>query len=95
MAKHASAVKPDPISAEPGFDAAASPPPTPTFEAGGEGATGHTHLRISARIDGFRRCGRAWPGSGVTVAKRDFSDDDIARLKAEPELVVVEVEAPE
>jgi hypothetical protein len=48
-------------------------------------------LRISARVDGFRRCGRAWPASGVTVDASEFTEEQIATLKAEPNLVVTEV----
>ncbi len=50
-----------------------------------------THLHICARVDGFRRCGRAWPAAGVVVPMADFSADDLSRLRAEPELIVVEV----
>lgn len=49
-------------------------------------------LHVAARVDGFRRCGRAWPASGAVVARADFGDDDIARLKAEPELIVADLD---
>ncbi len=52
-----------------------------------------THLRVAARVDGFRRCGRAWPASGDTVAKADFTQEQIERLMADPDLVVTEVDA--
>lgn len=55
-------------------------------------ATGKTHLRVAARVDGFRRCGRAWPASGTTVPKSGFDDDQVARLLADPDLVVTEVD---
>lgn len=48
-------------------------------------------LRIAAKVDGFRRCGRAWPADGVEVDPNDFSDDELARLKGEPELTVTEI----
>jgi competence protein ComEA len=50
-----------------------------------------THLRVRARRDGFRRCGRAWPAAGVTVAADDFSDDELARLLGEPMLEVTAI----
>lgn len=50
-----------------------------------------THLRVRARRDGFRRCGRAWPAAGVTVPADDFSDDEIARLLDEPMLDVTAI----
>lgn len=72
-------------------------PPSPVSGGGvgGEGAVAAaaTHLHIAARIDGFRRCGRTWPADGVVVPMADFSADDIERLRAEPELVVVDVVA--
>ncbi len=52
-----------------------------------------THLRVAARVDGFRRCGRAWPASGDTVAKSAFTADQVARLLTDPDLVVTEVDA--
>ena len=51
-----------------------------------------THLRVAARVDGFRRCGRAWPASGDTVAKSAFTADQVARLLTDPDLVVTEVD---
>lgn len=48
-------------------------------------------LRIAARVNGFRRCGRAWPASGVTVPKSEFSTDEIEILLSDPELVVIEM----
>lgn len=49
-------------------------------------------LHVAARVDGFRRCGRAWPATGMIVERAEFSDDDIARLKAEPELIVADLD---
>lgn len=53
-----------------------------------------THLRITARRDGFRRAGMAHAASPVTHAIRTFTAEQLAALKAEPMLVVEEVEAP-
>ena len=50
-----------------------------------------THFHIAARTDGFRRCGRAWPAAGVTVAVEDLAEGDIERLLAERELVVTPI----
>ncbi|THF60909.1 HI1506-related protein [Pseudothauera rhizosphaerae] len=47
-----------------------------------------THLRVRARRDGFRRCGRAWPAKGVTVGVDQFTEDQVARLLADPDLMV-------
>lgn len=48
-------------------------------------------LRVAARVNGFRRCGRAWPAAGVTVSADEFSAEEIETLKHDPELVVTEV----
>lgn len=81
--KHAKTGQPaTPGAAEPAADA-------PIVRAG------PACLRVSARVDGFRRCGRAWPASGAVVATADFSDAQVATLLADPDLVVAEVLAPE
>lgn len=67
---------------------AVAPPPPDAAEVAGK-----THLRVAARVDGFRRCGRAWPASGDTVAKADFTPGQVERLMADPDLVVTEVDA--
>lgn len=57
-------------------------------------------LRVTAKAGGFRRAGRAWPGTAVDVPLTDLSKDQIALIRAEPMLVVedvdiaVEVSAP-
>lgn len=46
-------------------------------------------LRITAKPkDGFRRCGVHHPAEPVEYLSGRFSDDQIAALKAEPNLVV-------
>jgi len=49
-------------------------------------------LRVSAKTAGFRRAGRAWPSSPVDVPASEFTKDQIAQLKADPELLVAEVD---
>lgn len=68
-------------------------------QAGAEPPVGEkpspTYLHVAARVDGFRRCGRAWPAAGVVVSAAEFTADDLDRLRAETMLVVVEVTAPQ
>lgn len=47
-------------------------------------------VTITARRDGFRRCGLAHSARPVVYAAGYFSDDQLAVLRAEPELVVVD-----
>ncbi|WP_234086760.1 HI1506-related protein [Azonexus sp. R2A61] len=49
-------------------------------------------MRIVSRTEGFRRCGRPWSTTEVTVIAEEFSAEEIERLKAEPELAVTEVD---
>lgn len=49
-------------------------------------------LRISAKAAGFRRAGRAWGSAPEDVAASDFSKQQIADLKAESMLSVVDIE---
>lgn len=67
-------------------DAAA---PAAQTEAALASAGAGVSLRVAARTDGFRRCGRAWPAAGIVVA--GLAEDMADRLRAEPELVVTEV----
>lgn len=48
---------------------------------------------ITAKKDGFRRCGMAHPASAVEHADGVFTKEQIEILKAEPMLVVQEVAA--
>ena len=54
-----------------------------------------THLHVRAARDGFRRCGRAWPAAGVTVAVDEFGEDEIERLLNDPDLLVTPVCDPQ
>jgi hypothetical protein len=49
-------------------------------------------LRIVARVDGFRRAGRAWPAAGVDVPFDELDADQVEALKNESMLVVSEVD---
>lgn len=46
---------------------------------------------ITAKKDGFRRCGMAHPASPVEHKDGTFTEEQLATLKAEPMLVVQEV----
>lgn len=61
-----------------------TPPPAPK--------AGHI-LTITAKRDGFRRCGIAHPASPVDHPIERFSKKQIEALRAEPMLVVHEREA--
>lgn len=46
---------------------------------------------ITAKKDGFRRCGMAHPANAVEHADGTFTEEQLAILKAEPMLVVQEL----
>lgn len=53
-----------------------------------------THLRVTARpASGFRRAGRHWPAEQVDVPVDQLTDAQVTQLKAEPNLIVQEIEA--
>lgn len=45
-------------------------------------------ITIVSKRDGFRRCGIAHPAAPTTYPEGRFTDDELARLEAEPMLVV-------
>lgn len=45
-------------------------------------------VRITARKDGFRRCGRTWSDKGELVEADDFTPDQMVLLENEPNLIV-------
>jgi hypothetical protein len=49
-------------------------------------------LRVRALVEGFRRAGRAWSVLSVDVPLADFKKDEVAALRAEPQLVVEDCE---
>jgi hypothetical protein len=58
-----------------------APPPAPPEQK-------EATLTVIARIDGFRRAGRVWRVTPITVAAREFSPQQLAALLAEPMLTV-------
>jgi len=52
-------------------------------------------IRITSRKDGFRRCKVAHPAKPTEYPDEKFSKQDLARLKAEPMLIVEEMPNPE
>ena len=50
------------------------------------------YLEITAKRDGFRRCGMRHPATPTRHRFDQFSEEELKRLKEEPRLVVVEVE---
>lgn len=51
-------------------------------------------LRIVARTEGFRRAGRAWSIAPQDVATSEFGKEQLAKLRAETMLIVVDIELP-
>lgn len=49
-------------------------------------------LRIAAKAAGFRRAGRAWRTEPTDVPAADFDQAQIDALRAEPGLVVSDIE---
>ncbi|MEI7614094.1 MAG: hypothetical protein WCK63_14425 [Betaproteobacteria bacterium] len=49
-------------------------------------------LMVSAKVEGFRRAGRAWSKASTTVSADEFSVDQLTALMSEPMLDVVAVE---
>ena len=52
-------------------------------------------LRIVARPQqGFRRAGMSFSAEGATVSLSELTEEQVADLRAEPQLVVVDVDMP-
>ena len=45
-------------------------------------------VTVTAKVDGFRRCGRAWSIQAATVDETEFNAEEWILLRAEPMLVV-------
>lgn len=54
-----------------------------------------TMIRITSRIDGFRRAGIAHPAAPVDHPAEAFTHQQLAQLAAEPMLVVQEIDVPD
>jgi sRNA-binding protein len=52
-------------------------------------------LKVSSLREGFRRAGRAWTREAQTVKVSELTKGQIAQLKSEPMLAVVETEVDE
>lgn len=51
-------------------------------------------LKVVPKREGFRRAGHVFSGEGKTIAYADLTEGQVAQLKAEPMLVVMEVDLP-
>lgn len=61
----------------------------PAAEASVAGEIKATALLVTARRDGFRRCGRAWSREQTRVPIDELTADEVEALLAEPMLDVV------
>ena len=51
-------------------------------------------LQVVSKRDGFRRAGREWHGT-TTVHAEELTEEQLEQLKAEPMLVILELDVPE
>ena len=51
-------------------------------------------IRVVAKTDAFRRCGRAWAKAGTDLPVANLKKADLAALRAEPNLTVTDIEIP-
>jgi hypothetical protein len=49
-------------------------------------------LRVTAKAEGFRRAGRTWPATPTELPLADFKKGEVEQLRAEPMLVIEDVE---
>jgi hypothetical protein len=49
-------------------------------------------IRVVAKVDGFRRAGRAWPKAGTDLPASSLKKAELAALRAEPKLTVTDIE---
>lgn len=49
-------------------------------------------LKVASAVEGFRRAGRAWGREPQVVPLSELTADQVEALKAEPNLVVVDVD---
>lgn len=55
-----------------------------------EGVEGVNGLRVTAKVNGFRRAGREWHGT-TEVALSDLSNEQVEQLRAETLLLVEDI----
>lgn len=90
---------PNTTESQPGQAGMSPPSPVSGGGAGGEGestkraAPGKiAAITVTCAREGFRRGGRAWFVAPVTVPVADFTDEQLAQIRAEPLLTVEDVE---
>lgn len=49
-------------------------------------------IRVVAKVDGFRRAGRAWSKEGTELPLASLKKPELAALRAEPKLTVTDIE---
>ena len=49
-------------------------------------------IRVTAKVNGFRRAGRAWTTGAVEMPVSEFTKAQLAQIRAEPMLVVTDIE---
>lgn len=52
-------------------------------------------LKVVPKRDGFRRAGYVFSGEGQTIPYADLDEDQVALLKGDAMLVVIEVDLPQ
>ena len=55
------------------------------------GATPGARIAVTSEIEGFRRAGRAWSRARTVVDADTFSAEQLAALRAEPHLHVIDL----
>lgn len=48
-------------------------------------------LRVTTKVDGFRRGGREWNGT-TEVLESEFTDEQLEQLVKEPKLIIQQIE---
>lgn len=51
-------------------------------------------LKVVPKRDGFRRAGYMFSGEGQMIPYADLDEDQVALLKGDPMLIVIEVDLP-
>lgn len=56
--------------------------------------TGVPGIRVTSRVAGFRRAGRSWSASPTEVAISELSDAELAQIRSERQLSVIDIAIP-